>query len=158
MKHWLTAALICFGAITAKADTGVFSTQFDSCTFTTVLVSSAVLPGATGTNKLFAASLVGATTTFLTLQEGRKYLALSNPDASASIIVQVTLSSTSANGDLALTIPSSLSTTAGLLIAPSKTEVIPINPRNSSNGRVNVLWGVNNSGSANKNLTITQCR
>ncbi len=157
MKHWLTAALICFGSIAAKADTGVFNVLFDSCTFNTVAIASGTTKLAVGgTNAILAASLNGATTSFLNLMENRKYLALSNPDATASIVVQVSLSSTSANGDLALTVPGALSTTSGLLIAPSKTEIVPVLSRNSA-GRVNVLWGVNN-GTANKNLTITQCR
>ena len=158
LKKVLIGVALALGVVSAKADTGIYNVCNDSITFVTVSVaSSTVLGTATGVNQLLSATLTGATTNFLNLLENRKYMAFSNPSATVSILLQVGLSSTSANGDLSLVTPGNLSTTSGLVLSPASTLVLDLTSRDNS-GRVFVPYGVNSGGSVAVPITITQCR
>lgn len=154
MKHWLMlAALICFGSPAAHADVGTYDVMNDSITINDVSISSYTA----GTTALFTASLIGATTSFPTLMENRKVMEIQNVDSSNSAWCRISLSSTSANGDLSLVKPTSLSTTSGRKISAGSSWILDL-PSRDNTGRVFIPWCVNDGGSGALKLTLTQGR
>lgn len=155
MKHWLLAmALICLGAVKASAINESRDELQTNCTSYGVAVSSSI------PTQLFTATLNGATTSFLRLQENRSWLILQTTTTNAgNVYMQLALSSTAANGDLSLTAPTALSTTvpAGFMINSVTTFNQPIASRNAD-GRVLVPWAQNSSGNGTYTVIVSQCK
>lgn len=158
LKTALIGAILSLGAVSAEAYQDTLDVNFSSCTTMIVNVSStSAAPAATA---LFSASLVGATTVFTTLQEDRDALFIQNLQiaGSTTVFCAVGLSSTSANGDLALTQPAVLSTSQGIAFQASEgAKRLPIAPRNNA-GRVLIPWCVNNGATGTTKVGVTQCR
>lgn len=127
----------------------------DSAPFKTVSVSSYVNSAAS--NQLFSATLVSGATTWLDLLEGRKGFEIQNLSTTADVFCLIGLSSTSANGDLALSAPGLLSTSVGQKIAPGAVRWYGFRARNNDQ-RVFVPFCTNNSGSGAVTVGVTQVR
>ena len=151
LKKVLIGLALVFGVVKAKADTGVYDVLNDSITTHMVTVSSF-----TGT-QLLSASLVGNATSFLNLLENREAIEIQNTDVSASIYCRFKLSSTSANGDLSLVPPTTLSTTSGRKILPGGSWDVNLAARDLT-GRVIIPWCINNGGTGTTQVALTQGR
>lgn len=156
----IAAMLLMAGVVKAHALTETLDVNFSTCAVFTVNVASATTNN--GATPLFSATLVGATTGFLSLQEDRDSLFTQNLSTFATVFCEVGLSSTSANGDLALTQPGGLSTSNGKVLSfriNGISEFVPFRviPRNRDK-RVLIPWCVNNGATGSAPVQVTQCR
>lgn len=157
MKKVLIVIGLLLGAVKTNADVQVFEVYNDSNTYNQVTVSSAIIGG--GTKQLLAASLVGATTSWLTLMENRRALKICNEDSTANLRCMVSLSSTSVSGDLdaAIIQPPALSTSFGEKIVAGACAVYAETARNLDN-RIFIHWCVNDSGTGTSKVGVIQVR
>lgn len=154
MKKWIVAmALVCLGSV-ANAAVEMRSELLGDCT-----TFALAIPGVVTTPvQVFSATLVGSTTEWLTIQEGRTWLSIQNSSqpVTSEVFFQMGLSSTSVNGDFALTAPAGLSRSAGVYIPAKGTWSAAIPARNSA-GRVIVPFILTGGVDTGK-VQITQCK
>ena len=146
--------LFSLGVNKAYASLEVDEVINDSITFYNITVGSTV---ASGVNQVSTATLASGATTFQNLLENRKSIAVQNLGASANIFCEVGLSSTSANGDLSLSAPSTLSTTTGIKVGPGGLLTLNLKARDQS-GRVFVPYCVNDGATGTVTLEVIQSR
>lgn len=150
----LAAIVMLTGAIEALSAVEVDDVINDSITHYNIAIASYV---ATNQNQVSTATLAGGATTFQNLLENRKSISIQNLSTSANIFCRVSLSSTSANGDLSLSPPEGLSTTVGTKAGPGGLLTFNLKARNQA-GRVFVPFCVNDSGSGSSTLEVIQTR
>lgn len=154
MKSILIALGLLLSGTRAHAVTEVDDIINTSITQYSITVGSYV---AAGLNQVSTATLASGATTFQNLVENRKSISIQNLSASANIFCRIGLSSTSANGDLSLTPPSGLSTSAGLKAGPGGFITYSIRARDQD-GRVFIPYCVNDGGSGTVSLEVIQTR
>ncbi len=162
MKHWLgLAALICFGSISANAQTQTYDIECDTVTSFTVSVTSYSTTG--GNIALFSASLVGATTSFPLVMPSRKYLEISNVDTSSNTMcsVDVIASTTPANW-LTYTQNTVLDSTHGKVLLPNGANPwrlnLPPNQPNTGYPLIPICKSASSgAGGKSVSISVTQC-
>ena len=152
-KALVFVALMAAGIVSAHAAIEVDEVVNDSITQYTIAVASYV---AVGQNQVSTATLASSATTFQNLLENRKSISIQNL-STANVFVRVGLSSTSANGDTAISLPAGLSTTQGIKITPNQLLTLSLRARNND-GRVFIPFAVNDGATDTAKLEIVQTR
>lgn len=154
-KSALITAIMLFGAVDAKADSGSYDVLNDSITINIISISSAVVGGQ---KQLMLGELTGTTTSFPMLMENRKYMEIQNISLSTGVFCVMGLSAASANSDVGeATTPATLSHTQGRHIASGDSWLIPLTSRNRDR-RVFLPFCVNRGGVGTSKIVLIQAR